>query len=583
MTLEELVAYFPDAKPTKNGYKMRCPAHDDRNPSLGIGRGDNGGLVMCCQAGCTNADILAAKGLTLKDLAPPTNGHYATNGRQWGEIVAVYRYDDERGEPLYEVCRTADKQFPQRLPGATKWGIGETRRVLFGLPELLASKEGDVIGIAEGEKDVLNLRRAGLVATSNPGGADRDGRKWREEYTLWLKTQLPGRKFLIFADQDEAGIGHAGAVYHSLVRAGCPVRTLDLEGLKRGEDISDWLARHSQAEFDALIRPPPHPLVLRLLSRDALRNLPPPSWQIEGVFYEQSIVEVYGESNHGKSLVGMDIGLNLVRGGVWADRCIVTAGAVLYVNADGGPGFSPRLRAWELANGTDAAYEFWTYPMELLIADDRQMAEFTEGLAHLPEPPAMIVIDTLSQCIPGVNENQQEDMSRVIAHFNAIKRQYGTTIMLLHHVGKDGLNRGSTVIPGAADTIIRVTQQPGDLVELRCDKQRDGRKFPPIYFQIRPHGNEEGVYLEHTEEPGPSVTGREEREQQVVDALQDAGGWLTRDEIKLRVRDVSAASIYRYLKKLMGEGLVMEDERPNPLGRDAKVYLYTQPREGLLG
>ena len=50
------------------------------------------------------------------------------------------------------------------------------RPVLYSLPELLKT---DVVYIVEGEKDVNNLRRTGLTATCNPGGAG----KWREEST----------------------------------------------------------------------------------------------------------------------------------------------------------------------------------------------------------------------------------------------------------------------------------------------------------------------------------------------------------------------------------------------------------------
>ena len=36
-----------------NGYKARCPAHDDRNPSLSVAEGDGGKVLVTCFAGCT--------------------------------------------------------------------------------------------------------------------------------------------------------------------------------------------------------------------------------------------------------------------------------------------------------------------------------------------------------------------------------------------------------------------------------------------------------------------------------------------------------------------------------------------------
>jgi hypothetical protein len=577
VTLEELAARFPGGKWSSSGkYETHCPVksghkHDDRNASLGMWRGDKGCLILKCQAGCAKQDILSAVRLTFKDLAAPS---VAGSGPQY---VAEYRYDREDGTQVATKFRTADKRFFWRQADG-RWNLEGVTLPLFGLPELLRSESGSVVGIAEGEKDALNLRKQGLAATTNPHGADKSGSKWLPRYTDWLKQNLPSREFVIFADNDEAGTVQAEVIGESLKRAGLTVRFADLQGLGPGEDVSDWLPRHTEAEFQALLRAPPHPLIEKLLSREQLRNQPPPVWQIEGLFQEASIVEVYGESNHGKSLVGVDIALSVVRAGSWSAREIRKPGAVVYVNADGGAGFADRLRWWEKANGEGAIFEFWTYPEELLLHDPKQIRWFIDGLAELEDAPVMIFFDTLSQCIPGVNENQQEQMSLVVSNLNAIKREYGATTFLLHHVGKDGLNRGSTVIPGAADTIIRCSQVLGELIELRCEKQRNGRKFEPLYFQMRYHGIDEGVYLVQADGPTPARA-REEREQRVLDALKFNGDWLSRAELKDRLVGIGDGSLRRYLERLMEDGLIREDERPNPVGHPSKVYLYTAPIE----
>jgi len=573
VTREEIERLYPGGRWTRpDHYETRCPlpAHErgDRRPGLGFTWAADGRILVYCQKGCATEDVLGATGLTMADLAPPSlNGQYSP-GRT---PEAVYVYRDAVGEAVAEKLRLPGKKFSFRLPGRLEWGLQGLELPLYHLPELLATQSGDLIGIAEGEKDVERLTRAGLPATTNPHGAAGRGKrsKWKQQYTDWLKENLADRKFLIFADQDEAGLAHAESVYESLSKAGLSVRVADMPGIRAGEDVSDWLGRHSEAEFQEVLKPPPHPLTLKLLSRDQLRNLPPPVWQIEDFFFEQSIVEMYGENNHGKSLVGMDIALNIVRGGSWAGRAILKPGAVVYVNADGGPGFSPRLRAWEQANGTEATYEFWTYPTELLLRDPRQMSEFSEGLSYLPDPPVMLFIDTLSQCIPGVNENQQEEMSLVVSHLNAIKRRYGTTIVLLHHVGKDGMSRGSTVIPGAADTIIRIAKQVDELVELVCDKQRDGRKFEPFGFTIEHHGADQGVYLAQAEASHETRPGREDL---LLDLLRQQGDWLTREQIGIRTLALRGGSLHRALKKLVTAGLIQEEERQGDRGAPAKIY-----------
>jgi len=48
----------------------RCPAHDDRTPSLSIRELDDGRVLLHCFAGCAAADVLAAVGLEMDALFP---------------------------------------------------------------------------------------------------------------------------------------------------------------------------------------------------------------------------------------------------------------------------------------------------------------------------------------------------------------------------------------------------------------------------------------------------------------------------------------------------------------------------------
>lgn len=54
-------------------WKARCPAHNDRSPSLSIREGDDGRVLVLCRAGCALESILAALKLAKRDLfaGPP--------------------------------------------------------------------------------------------------------------------------------------------------------------------------------------------------------------------------------------------------------------------------------------------------------------------------------------------------------------------------------------------------------------------------------------------------------------------------------------------------------------------------------
>ncbi|WP_336511645.1 DNA primase [Candidatus Accumulibacter phosphatis] len=52
-------------------FSARCPAHDDRGPSLAIRETDDGRILAHCFAGCDVQDVLSAVDLTFSDLYPP--------------------------------------------------------------------------------------------------------------------------------------------------------------------------------------------------------------------------------------------------------------------------------------------------------------------------------------------------------------------------------------------------------------------------------------------------------------------------------------------------------------------------------
>jgi len=68
--VERLLEKLPDAKQVGKGWSARCPAHEDRRPSLSVAEGDDGRALVRCHAGCTTEDICAVVGLTVLDLMP---------------------------------------------------------------------------------------------------------------------------------------------------------------------------------------------------------------------------------------------------------------------------------------------------------------------------------------------------------------------------------------------------------------------------------------------------------------------------------------------------------------------------------
>lgn len=228
------------------GWDVRCPVHGDRKASLSVGYGKDQPVVLHCQAGCDPEDILAALGLTWETLCQPREERPARG--EWtphGEAVAVYDYTDENGDLLYQVLRTAAKDFTQRVPDHSRksgyrWSLDGTRRVLYRLPKIIdAIADGHIIYVAEGEKDVHALERAGVVATCNSGGAG----KWRPEFADVFRDAI----VCVVADADKPGRAHARQVAASLEGTAAAVEILEAAV---GKDAADHLAAgKTVAEF----------------------------------------------------------------------------------------------------------------------------------------------------------------------------------------------------------------------------------------------------------------------------------------------------------------------------------------------
>lgn len=95
----------------------RCPAHDDKRPSLSVRECDDGKILVHCFAQCGASEIVAAVGLSLADLfASPVpgaeSGHHRSRPPAFSArdvlllldretlIVAAVAADIEAGRPI---------------------------------------------------------------------------------------------------------------------------------------------------------------------------------------------------------------------------------------------------------------------------------------------------------------------------------------------------------------------------------------------------------------------------------------------------------------------------------------------------
>lgn len=75
--IDTLLERLEAVKGKHPSWHAKCPAHEDKSPSLHITEKEDGRILVHCFAGCGAADIMEAIGLTLRALYPHGKlGHY---------------------------------------------------------------------------------------------------------------------------------------------------------------------------------------------------------------------------------------------------------------------------------------------------------------------------------------------------------------------------------------------------------------------------------------------------------------------------------------------------------------------------
>jgi hypothetical protein len=69
--IDGVISRLDDVRKSGGGFMARCPAHEDREASLSISTGNDGRVLLKCQAGCHAPHIVGKIGLTMVDLFTP--------------------------------------------------------------------------------------------------------------------------------------------------------------------------------------------------------------------------------------------------------------------------------------------------------------------------------------------------------------------------------------------------------------------------------------------------------------------------------------------------------------------------------
>ncbi len=491
--IELVLSKLPDAKRNGTGWQARCPAHDDRRPSLSIAEGDGGRALVHCHAGCTPEAVAAAIGLKMAELMPPRpaasprkparkpasgpaggrwkpptagNAPRAATGlskapafptaseavaaleRRHGERTALWTYHDAQGEPVGVVVRwdLADggKDIRPVSRAAGGWIVGgmPEPRPLYRLPELLA-RPAERVYVAEGEKAADAAAGLGLLATTSPHGSKSAGK------ADWAA--LAGREVVILPDHDEAGKQYAGDVANILAKLTPPatVRIVNLADawpdLPAGGDMADVVAAGEDADtikaklagmVDKATPKPAGPVLVCLADVEP-REI---KWLWPGRVPMGRITLLVGRPGAGKSFLTTDMAARITTGTPWPDGSDCPAGSVILISAEDDPGdtIRPRLDAHYadvrkvhlLSAVRRLGEDGQPYEVLFTLAD---VAALETALKTLPDC-RLIVVDPIGSFLGrDTDAHRDNEVRGVLAPVAKLAEKYGPAVLVVAH------------------------------------------------------------------------------------------------------------------------------------------------------
>lgn len=438
MTVTALLGLLSYVKKAGTGWVARCPAHEDKSPSLSVSEGADGRILVNCHAGCTAEAICGALKIKIADLMP-------NDRKEKSRIVAEYNYTDERGELLFQVVRYNPKDFRQRKPdgrGGWEYKTAGVRRVLYRLPKIIAAlKNGFPVLICEGEKDVHALEKHGFTATCNPGGAG----KWLDEYTETLRDA----DVVIVPDNDDPGQKHAELVAGKLKGIARNVRMITLP---KGKDAHDYFTAGGTAEqFVELIdnapsgKPPEAKSLFDLQSR---READPDELIHDRYLCRGGGMLLVAPTGVGKSVLAMQMQISFALGrecfGIRPSRPL----ASLLIQAENDEGDLAEMRDGIIHGLHLSPTEINTVKSRVLVFTEdaktgRELVALADRLLGTNQADLLCLDPALSYL--GGEANSQKDVGGFLRNLlNPVIHRHGCGCVLVHHTNKPPTGKEKT-------------------------------------------------------------------------------------------------------------------------------------------
>lgn len=301
-------------------------------------------------------------------------------------------------------------------------------------------------------------------------------------------------------------------------------------------------------------------------------DFPKPSYIIEPLVSDQSIVQIVGASGVGKTMFGLAIAGAISTGnGLLGMPSINGARPVLYVEGEL-PASDIQIRV----NGMFKAIERKCDPKMFYVSSLQQQLkinnkgftpiQFEQGLIEIENAIVQIkertgkmpvvFIDNISCLASGLKENDADAWSPIINKFVKWKNM-GSTVFYFHHLNKGNDSSGSTMQHRTIDMVIRM-RKPEHKQKIKTFEEQ-GVQAIVDFPKWRLHDNskyaqEHMLICEDWKWQKMPVLKSDEVE--IIKLLKSK---MDVKEISKEL-DIPAASIYRKITKLKNEGVITDDK-----------------------
>ncbi len=194
------------------------------------------------------------------------------------------------------------------------------------------------------------------------------------------------------------------------------------------------------------------------------------NYLVKGLLDRNTLAVTFGGPKAGKTFVMLDIALHIAQGAGWQGMKTKPA-RVIYNCAEGGDKFGNRIHA--ALGGAPMPQNFGYINTGVVYDDGYDFAEIVEEMRR-ENGCDLLVIDTVARSMGG-DENLAKDMNAFVRALDALRAEFGCTVLGVHHSGKDETKggRGSNALLGAVNTELAVVKKHGFARVLKTTAQRD--------------------------------------------------------------------------------------------------------------